>query len=138
MHKFVVDNKYMPKEIVISQSLAMIGNHDNCSIFIVIRVHQVIQKALKLAILVCNFCVIHQKFREEVAKNITVSGHTLDCTQLADRGVTGESKINTEALKKVGINPEYIRSLLRNYACVYGLILTDARIHVDQDLDEEG
>lgn len=86
---------------------------------------------------VCNFCVIHQKFREEVAKNITVSGHVLECTQLANRGVTGESKINSESLKKIGINPEYIRSLLRNYACVYGLIMTDARLHVEEEHAKE-
>ncbi len=78
---------------------------------------------------VCNFCVIHQKFREEVAKSITVGGHVLECIQLADRGVTGETKINVEALNKIGINPDYIRSLLRNFACVYGLLLRDAHIN---------
>jgi hypothetical protein len=65
---------------------------------------------------VCNFCVIHQKYREEVAKNITVSDQILECRQLANRGFTGETKIEESNLKKININPDYVRSLMRNYA----------------------
>jgi len=77
---------------------------------------------------VCNFCVIHQRFREEVAKSITVADQTLECLQLADRGFTGDTKIADEALKKIGINSEYVRSLLRNYACVYAILMKGARL----------
>ena len=81
---------------------------------------------------VCNFCVIHQKFREEVAKNITVADQPLECLQLANRGFTGETKIAEEPLKKVGINPEYVRSLLRNYACVYAMVMKGARLRGEE------
>ncbi len=77
---------------------------------------------------VCNFCVIHQRFREEVAKNISIADQSLDCVQLANRGFTGETKITEDALNKIGINPEYIRSLLRNYACVYAILMRGARL----------
>lgn len=77
---------------------------------------------------VCNFCVIHQRFREEVAKNITVADQQLDCLQLANRGFIGETKIADSSLKKIGINPEYVRSLLRNYACVYAILMKGARL----------
>ncbi len=77
---------------------------------------------------VCNFCVIHQKFREEIAKNLTVGDATLECYQLAARGFLGDTKINEEALNRIGIDVEYIRSLLRNYACVFALILKGARL----------
>ncbi len=82
---------------------------------------------------VCNFCVIHQKFREEVAKNITVAGQQLECLQLADRGFTGETKIASDSLKKIGINEEYVRSLLRNYACVYAIIMHGARLRGEEE-----
>ena len=75
-----------------------------------------------------NFCVLHQKFREEVAKNIVIAGQSLECHQLANRGFIGETKTNTESLKRLGINPEYVRSLLRNYSCVYSIIMKDARL----------
>ena len=81
---------------------------------------------------VCNFCVIHQKFREEVAKNITIADQPLECLQLANRGFTGDTKIAEEPLKKVGINPEYVRSLLRNYACVYGMVMKGARLRGEE------
>ena len=79
-------------------------------------------------IAVCNFCIIHTKFREEVAKNITIAGQSLEALQLANRGFTGETKIDEENLKKIGINKEYVRSLLRNYACVFALVMKGARL----------
>jgi hypothetical protein len=72
--------------------------------------------------------VIHQKFREEVANNITIADQLLECQQLANKGFTGEVKIVEEALTRIGINPEYIRSLLRNYTCVFSLIIREAKI----------
>ncbi|MDG6221235.1 MAG: hypothetical protein QCI38_07285 [Candidatus Thermoplasmatota archaeon] len=81
---------------------------------------------------VCNFCVIHQKFREEVAKNITVADQPLECYQLANRGFTGDTKIAEDPLKKLGINPEYVRSLLRNYACVYAMVMKGARLRGEE------
>src|SRR3990170_3271188 len=45
----------------------------------------------------CNFCVFHERFREEVAK--------------------------------ININPDHIRALLRNYECVYALIMRGARLN---------
>ena len=77
--------------------------------------------------------MIHQKFREEVAKNITVAGQQLECLQLADRGFTGETKIASDSLKKIGINEEYVRSLLRNYACVYAIIMHGARLRGEEE-----
>ncbi len=87
---------------------------------------------------VCNFCVIHQKFREEAAKNITIGDHPLECKQLAARGYTGETKIAEDALHQIGIDPDYIRSLLRNYACVFAVLVKGARIKggVDEEVGE--
>ncbi len=82
---------------------------------------------------VCNFCVIHQRFREEVAKNISIAEQALDCVQLANRGFTGETKIAEDALKNIGINSEYVRSLLRNYACVYAILMRGARLKGDEE-----
>ncbi len=79
-------------------------------------------------ITVCNFCIIHTKFREEVAKNITIAGQPLDALHLANRGFTGNTKIDEENLNKIGINNEYVRSLLRNYACVFALVMKGARL----------
>lgn len=79
-------------------------------------------------IAICNFCVFHERFREEVAKNITVTGQPLNCLLLATRGFTGETKISTKNLKKIGINPEHVRALLRNYECVYALEMRGARL----------
>ncbi|NPA75952.1 MAG: hypothetical protein GXO25_07745 [Euryarchaeota archaeon] len=79
-------------------------------------------------ITVCNFCIIHVKFREEVAKNITIAGQPLDALHLANRGFTGNTKIDEENLNKIGINKEYVRSLLRNYACVFALVMKGARL----------
>ena len=86
---------------------------------------------------VCNFCVIHQKFREEVAKNITVAGQSVEAYQLADRGFTGETKIVREYLKKIGINEEFVRSLLRNYACVFALVMKGAKLRGESMEGEE-
>lgn len=85
---------------------------------------------------VCNFCVIHQRFREEVAKNISIAEQGLDCVQLANRGFTGETKIAEDALNKIGINPEYVRSLLRNYACVYAILMRGARLRGEEEVAE--
>ncbi|MCK4443899.1 MAG: hypothetical protein KAW09_05115 [Thermoplasmata archaeon] len=79
-------------------------------------------------IAVCNFCVIHEKFRQETSKNITIGGQVLDCLMLATRGFTDETKISEENLKKIGMNPEYVRSLLRNYDCVYSIMMKGARL----------
>ncbi len=79
-------------------------------------------------IAICNFCVFHERFREEVAKNITVSGQPLNCLLLATRGFTGETKISAKNLQKIGINPEHVRALLRNYECVYALEMRGARM----------
>jgi hypothetical protein len=85
---------------------------------------------------VCNFCVIHQRFREEVAKNISIADQALDCVQLANRGFTGDTKIAEDSLKKIGINPEYVRSLLRNYACVYAILMRGARLRGEEEETE--
>ncbi len=79
-------------------------------------------------IAVCNFCIIHTKFREEVARNITIAGQPLEALHLANRGFTGDTKIDEENLNKIGINKEYVRSLLRNYACVFALVMKGARL----------
>ncbi len=85
---------------------------------------------------ICNFCVIHQKFREEVAKNITIADQPLECVQLADRGFKGETKIARDSLKRIGINPEYVRSLLRNYACVFAILMKGARLRGEEEVEE--
>ncbi|HKZ47953.1 MAG TPA: hypothetical protein VJ397_04085 [Thermoplasmata archaeon] len=79
-------------------------------------------------IAVCNFCVIHEKFREEVAKNITIDGQPLDCLLLATRGYTGETKISEKNLVKIGMNPDQVRALLRNYECVYAILMKGAKL----------
>ena len=84
---------------------------------------------------VCNFCVIHQRFREEVAKNITIADQMLDCVQLANRGFIGDTKIAEDLLRKIDQSPEYVRSLLRNYACVYAILMRGARLK-GEDLDD--
>ena len=78
-------------------------------------------------IAICNFCVFHERFREEVAKNITVVGQPLNCLLLATRGFTGETRISSRNLQKIGINREHVRALLRNYECVYALLMRGAR-----------
>jgi len=84
---------------------------------------------------VCNFCVIHQRFREEVAKNITIADQMLDCIQLANRGFIGETKIAEDLLRKIDQSPEYVRSLLRNYACVYAILMRGARLKGEEQED---
>ena len=79
-------------------------------------------------IAVCNFCVIHEKFREEVAKNITIAGQQLESLLLATRGFTGETKISDRNLRKLMINPEHVRALLRNYECVYAIMMKGAKL----------
>ena len=76
----------------------------------------------------CNFCVFHERFREEVAKNIAVSGNPLECLLLATRGFDGETRMSSKNLAKININPEHVRALLRNYECVYALIMRGARL----------
>ena len=84
---------------------------------------------------VCNFCVIHQRFREEVAKNITIADQMLDCIQLANRGFVGETKIAEDLLRRIDQSPEYVRSLLRNYACVYAIMMRGARLKGEELAD---
>ena len=84
---------------------------------------------------VCNFCVIHQRFREEVAKNITIADQMLDCIQLANRGFIGETKIAEDHLRRIDQSPEYVRSLLRNYACVYAIMMRGARLKGEEMVD---
>jgi hypothetical protein len=79
-------------------------------------------------IAVCNFCVIHEKFREEVAKNITIQAQQLDCLLLATRGYTGDTKISEKNLNKLGMNPDQVRALLRNYECVYAILFRGAKL----------
>ena len=83
-------------------------------------------------IAVCNFCVIHERFRQEVAKNISIADQPLDCLLLATRGFTGETKISEDNLKKIGMNPDYVRSLLRNYECVYALVMKGAKLKEEE------
>jgi len=82
-------------------------------------------------IAVCNFCVFHERFREEIAKNISVSGNALSCFLLATRGWRGETKISGKNLGKVNINEELVRALLRNYECVYALVMRGAQLKED-------
>ena len=79
-------------------------------------------------IAVGNFCVIHEKFREEVSKNITIAGQPLESLLLATRGFTGETKISERNLRKLIINPEHVRALLRNYECVYAIMMKSAKL----------
>ncbi len=79
-------------------------------------------------IAVCNFCVFHERFREEIAKNVTVSGNPLVSYLLATRGWSGETKISTKNVAMVNINEEHVRALLRNYECVYALVMRGARL----------
>src|SRR5438876_192492 len=79
-------------------------------------------------IAVCNFCVFHERFREEIAKNVTIAGNPLACLLLATRGWSGETKISSKNVVQVNINEDHVRALLRNYECVYALVLRGARI----------
>jgi hypothetical protein len=42
------------------------------------------------------------------------------------------SKIAEDSLRAIGINPEYVRSLLRNYACVYAILMKGARLRGEE------
>ena len=83
-------------------------------------------------IAVCNFCVFHERFREEIAKNVSVSGNSLACYLLATRGWSGETKISPKNVAQVNINEDHVRALLRNYECVYALVMRGARIKGDR------
>ncbi len=83
-------------------------------------------------IAVCNFCVFHERFREEIAKNVSVSGNSLACYLLATRGWSGEAKISPKNVAQVNINEDHVRALLRNYECVYALVMRGARIKGDR------
>ncbi|HKZ90100.1 MAG TPA: hypothetical protein VJ300_07585 [Thermoplasmata archaeon] len=82
-------------------------------------------------IAVCNFCVFHERFREEIAKNIFVSGNPLQCYLLATKGWRGETKISSKNLEKINISEQHVRALLRNYECVYGLVMRGAHLKGD-------
>ena len=69
-------------------------------------------------IAVCNFCVFHERFREEIAKNVTVSGNPLVSYLLATRGWSGETKISSKNVAMINLNEEHVRALLRNSECV--------------------
>jgi len=79
-------------------------------------------------IAVCNFCVFHDRFREEIAKNVTVSGNTLQCYLLATKGWRGDTKISSNNLGKINIDEGHVRALLRNYECVYALVMRGAHL----------
>jgi len=79
-------------------------------------------------IAVCNFCVFHERFREEIAKNVTVSGNPLVSHLLATRGWSGDTKISSKNVAMININEEHVRALLRNYECVYALVMRGARL----------
>ena len=76
----------------------------------------------------CSFCVFHERFREEVAKNITVSGNPLECLLLGTRGYDGEARISEKHARTINIHADHVRALLRNYECVYALVLRGARL----------
>ncbi|MGQ0796592.1 MAG: hypothetical protein ACT4OI_01815 [Methanobacteriota archaeon] len=79
-------------------------------------------------IAVCNFCVFHDRFREEIAKNVTVSGNPLQCHLLATKGWRGDTKISSNNLAKINIDEGHVRALLRNYECVYALVMRGAHL----------
>jgi hypothetical protein len=79
-------------------------------------------------IAVCNFCVFHERFREEIAKNVMVSGNALQCYLLATKGWRGDTKISTRNLAKINIDEGHVRALLRNYECVYALVMRGAHL----------
>jgi len=57
-----------------------------------------------------------------------VAGNSLACFLLATRGWSGETKISSKNVAQVNINEDHMRALLRNYECVYALIMRGARI----------
>ncbi len=79
----------------------------------------------------CNFCVFHERFRQEVAKNVTVSGNPLECVLLGTRGFDGEARISEKNARKINIHADHVRALLRNYECVYALFMRGARLRED-------
>src|SRR6266513_2015733 len=66
--------------------------------------------------------------REAIAKSVTVAGNPLACFLLATRGWSGETKISSKNVVQVNINEDHVRALLRNYECVYALVVRGARI----------
>src|SRR2546429_9066318 len=79
-------------------------------------------------IAVCNFCVFHERFREEIAKNISVAGDSLACFLLATRGWSGETKISSKKVAQVKIKEDHIRALPRDLQCGYALVMRGGRI----------
>jgi len=75
----------------------------------------------------CSFCVFHERFREEVARNITVNGNPLECLLLGTRGFDGEARISDRNVRKLNMQTDHVRALLRNYECVYGLLMRGAQ-----------
>src|SRR2546428_191487 len=65
-------------------------------------------------IAVCNFCVFHERFREEIAKNITVSGNPLACFLLATRGWSGETKLSPKDFEEVRPVTDHCMSTYRS------------------------
>jgi len=51
---------------------------------------------------------------------------------LATRGWSGETKISPKNVAQVNINEDHVRALLRNYECVYALVLRGARLKGDR------
>src|SRR5207237_221781 len=64
-------------------------------------------------IAVCNFCVFHERFREEIAKNVTIAGNPLACFLLATRGWSGETKISSKNVVQVNMSTvEQVRPVM--------------------------
>src|SRR6266480_4086131 len=59
---------------------------------------------------------------------VTIAGNPLACLLLATRGWSGETKISSKNVVQVNINEDHVRALLRNYECVYALVVRGARI----------
>src|SRR5437879_788027 len=79
-------------------------------------------------IAVCNFCVFHERFREEIAKNISVAGNPPASLLPATRGGSGAEELAAKDVATVNDNEDHVRALLRNYECVYALVMRGARI----------
>jgi len=47
-------------------------------------------------------------------------------------GWSGETKISSKNVVQVNINEDHVRALLRNYECVYALVLRGARLKGDR------
>ena len=60
-----------------------------------------------------------------------MSGNPLECLLIATRGFDGETRISGKNLAKININSEHVSALLRNYECVYALIMRGSRLRED-------